>query len=259
MPYAKLTDARLHYDFVGPDDAPVLVLSHALGANFSMWDPQMPAFTKHFRVLRYDTRGHGQSSFTPGPYSIALPAQDVLALLDTLHLERAQFCGLSMGGSIALWLAANASHRFQKFVLCSAAGKIGSAETWNARIATVSQSGLNSVASANMERWFTPAFRELQPSVVDDTRRVIASTDPGGYIACCAAIRDADFRETLAQVRTPTLVISGAQDPVAPPADGHFLAAHISGARYAEINAAHLSNVEDPARFNSEVGAFLKH
>ncbi len=249
--------AQTHYALEGEAGKPVLVLSNSLGTDFSMWDPQVPEFLKSFRVLRYDTRGHGYSSVTPGPYSIEQLAKDVLALGDALKLDRFHFCGLSMGGMIGMWLAANAPQRLTKLMLCSTAAKIGTPETWNARIDTVRKQGMKPVAAATIERWFSPAFRAKNPATVAGIQKMLEAANPEGYAACCAAVRDFDFREQLGKIRTPALVISGTHDPATTPADGHFLADHIPGARYVELNAAHLSNVEDADRFTREVSTFL--
>jgi 3-oxoadipate enol-lactonase len=257
MPILKSGDARIHYALEGQRELPVLVFSNSLGANFSMWDAQVPAFRKKYRVLHYDSRGHGQSSSTPGPYSIEQLAKDVLALLDALHLERVHFCGLSMGGIIGMWLGAHAPERLNHLVLCNTAAKIGTTEAWNARIEAVRKNGMKSIASAVVERWFTPAFRQNAPATIANTLKMLEETNPDGYAACCAAVRDFDFREQVSKIRLPTLVISGAHDPATPPADGRFLARQIPGARYVELNAAHLSNIEDQDRFTAELAAFL--
>ncbi len=257
MPFVDSHHAKIHYALGGQAGKPALVLSNSLGTDFSMWDPQVPEFLKSFRVLRYDTRGHGQSPVTPGPYSIEQLANDVLALADALKLDRFHFCGLSMGGMIGMWLAINAARRLNKLVLCSTAAKIGTPETWNARIDTVREQGMKLVTAATIERWFSPAFRAKNPATVASIQKMLEAAHPEGYAACCAAVRDFDFREQLGNVPTPALVISGTHDPAAPPADGRFLADHIHGARYVELNAAHLSNVEAAERFTREVLAFL--
>jgi len=257
MPILKSGEARIHYALEGQSGSPVLVFSNSLGTNYSMWDPQVREFRGQFRVLRYDPRGHGQSSPTPGPYSIEQLAKDVLVLLDALELDCFHFCGLSMGGMIGMWLGVNAPKRIHKLALCNTGAKIGTPETWNARIAAVQKNGLKSVASAVVERWFTPAFREKASAAVSNIQKMIEETNPVGYVACCAAVRDFDFREQVSKIRLPALVISGAHDPSTPPADGRFLAQQIPGARYAELNAAHLSNIEDQDRFNSQLAAFL--
>ena len=258
MPIAKIPGLQINYRLDGPLGAPTLALSHSLGATLAMWDPQIASFAQTFRVLRYDTRGHGQTAATPGEYSIELLAADVLALLDTLKIDSLHFCGLSMGGMIGMWLAANAPLRIGKLVLCNTAAKIGSPETWNPRIAAVKKDGMPGVASVVIERWFTPEFRSSHPAAVASAQKMLQDTDPHGYASACAAVRDFDFREKLAGIRSPTLVISGAHDPVTPPADGKTLAREIPAAGYVELNAAHLSNIGDAERFNAEVCAFLK-
>jgi 3-oxoadipate enol-lactonase len=257
MPILKSGEARIHYMLEGQSGSPVLVFSNSLGANYSMWDPQAHEFRKKFSVLRYDTRGHGQSPPTPGPYSIELLARDVIAMLDVLDLDGVHFCGLSMGGMIGMWLALNAPERLHKLVLSNTAAKIGTSEGWNARIEAVQKNGMKSVASAILERWFTPAFRQNAPETMANILKMLEETNPDGYVACCAAVRDFDCREQLRKIRIPALVVAGAHDPATPPADGRFLAEQIPGARYAELNAAHLSNIEDRGRFNREITAFL--
>jgi 3-oxoadipate enol-lactonase len=222
-----------------------------------MWDAQEAAFTKHFRLLRYDARGHGQSSVTPGPYSIEQLGWDVVHLLDGLQLVRAYFCGLSMGGMIGMFLGANAANRFHKIVLCNTAAKIGTAETWNARIDAVQRGGMRAVAGAVIERWLTPGYRSSHPAETAAALRMLEEANPTGYIACCGAVRDMDQRQSLQNVRVPTLVLAGTHDRVTLPADGQFLAKHIPGASYVEVNAAHLSNIEAQNDFNTRVVSFL--
>jgi 3-oxoadipate enol-lactonase len=257
MPFVELKDLRINYALEGRSEAAVLVLSNSLGTNYSMWDPQVPEFLKSLRVLRYDTRGHGKSSVTPGPYSIEQLGKDVLGLADALGVKRFHFCGLSMGGMIAMWLAAHAPERVNKLVLCNTAAKIGTAETWNARIEAIRKDGMKPVAAAVVERWFTPAFRERAAATIGSTQRMLEAANAEGYAACCAAVRDFDFREQLGEIHKTSLVISGTHDPATPPTDGRFLAEHIAGARYAELDAAHLSNIEDAERFTREVSVFL--
>jgi len=257
MLFVDSNRAQIHYALEGPAGGPVLVLSNSLGTDFSMWDPQIAEFTKSFRVLRYDTRGHGKSSVTPGPYSAKQLADDVLALADALKLGRFHFCGLSMGGMTGMWFAATAPERLNRVVISSASAKFGSLETWSTRIETVRKQGMKPVAAATIERWFTSAFRAKNPSTAAKIQKMVESVDPEGYISCCAAVRDFDFRKQLGTIHTPTLIISGAHDPATTPADGRFLADHIPGARYVELNAAHLSNIEDADRFTQEVSGFL--
>jgi 3-oxoadipate enol-lactonase len=258
MPFAQLKGTRLHYEIAGPAGAPALVFSNSLGATLSMWDPQWPVFQKQFRVLRYDTRGHGQSSATPGPYTIEQLGRDVLALLDELHFDRVNFCGLSMGGQTGMWLALNAAARLNKLILCNTAAKIGTPEMWNTRIEAATKGGMKSISTAVMERWFSSDYRANSPDVIAAIKQLFERTNPEGYAANCAAIRDFDARESIAVIHTPTLVISGTHDAATTPADGRYLADHIPGARYVELNAAHLSNIEARERFNSELNDFLQ-
>jgi 3-oxoadipate enol-lactonase len=257
MSFAQLKDARIHYDLVGPASAPVLVFSNSLGETLSMWDPQTPVFQKQFRVLRYDTRGHGQSSVTPGPYTIEQLARDVLALLDELHIDRVYFCGLSMGGQTGMWLALNAANRFHKLVLSNTAAKIGTPEIWNPRIEAVRKGGMKSISAGVMERWFSLEYRAKSLDVVASTKLTFEDSNPEGYVANCAAIRDFDARQAISAIRIPTLVIAGTHDVATSPAEGRYLADHIAGARYVELNAAHLSNIENHDRFNTELSTFL--
>nr|WP_283939109.1 3-oxoadipate enol-lactonase [Pseudomonas sp. T1.Ur] len=244
----------------GPQDAPVLVLSNSLGTDLHMWDEQIPAFSEHFRVLRFDTRGHGQSLVTEGPYSIEQLGCDVLAMLDQLNIDKVHFCGLSMGGLIGQWLGINAGERLHKLVVCNTAAKIGDPSVWNPRIETVLRDGKDAMVAlrdASIARWFTPDFAEAQPATAKKITDMLAATSPQGYAANCAAVRDADFREQLASIRVPLLIIAGTEDAVTPPSGGHFIQARVSGAEYAEFYAAHLSNVQAGAAFSARVVDFL--
>ncbi|HEX7044070.1 MAG TPA: 3-oxoadipate enol-lactonase [Burkholderiales bacterium] len=257
MAFVDLGGERFRYELDGPRDAPALVLSNSLGTDLSMWEPQLAAFTPRLRVLRYDQRGHGESAATPGPYRMEQLGRDVLRLLDALGIERASFCGISMGGATGMWLGVHAPERFDKLVLCNTGAHIGTAELWNARIAALRQGGTAGIAHGLMERWFTPAFRAREPQTVERMRRIVERTSTEGYIACCEAIRDHDERETVSRIRMPTLVIAGTRDVATPPADGRFLAERIPGARYLELDVAHLSNIEMPREFNDAVLRFL--
>jgi 3-oxoadipate enol-lactonase len=257
MPFADLPNVRIHYALSGDSSLPPLILSNSLGTNFSMWDAQSPVFEKSFHLLRYDMRGHGQSSVPPQPYSVPELASDTLALADSLGFDRFHFCGLSVGGMIGMAIALRYPMRLRKLVLCSTSPKIGTFESWNARMETVRTQGMKEIARNTPARWFTPAFQARAPEVVAATLRVVGSLNPEGYLGGCCAVRDFDARATVSGIQVPTLVLSATHDPAAPPADGHFLAAQISGARYAELNASHISCLEDPAQFNREVLSFL--
>jgi 3-oxoadipate enol-lactonase len=258
MPFLEANGAQMHYEVSGPATAPVLMFSNSLGTKLTMWAPQVEVLEKQYRILRYDTRGHGQSSITPGPYKISQLADDVLGLLDRLGIEKFSFCGLSMGGMIGITLALRVPDRIRKVVLCCTAPKLGSVETWNARIVSVKKGGMAAVTDAVLERWYTPPFRATAAEQIQRTKQMLLSTPPDGYIANCEAIRDEDLRDRIAGIRVPTLILMGKDDPVVPLADGRFMAERIRGSRYVELPAAHLANIEAANRFTKELAAFLE-
>jgi len=258
MPFAELKDARLFYQWDGSESAPALVFCNSLGTTHRMWDAQVGAFSQHFRVLRYDSRGHGQSSVTPGPYSIVQLANDVVHLLDALKLDRVYFCGLSLGAMTGMYLGSQAANRFHKMALCNTAAKIGNVDAWNTRIATVEKEGMKAVAGSVIERWLTTGYRGTHPKETGEMLGMLQNANCKGYAASCAAVRDMDYREKLSQIRVPTLIVAGTHDPVTTPADGHFLQERIPGAQYTELSAAHISNVEACFDFNREVLGFLR-
>ena len=249
--------ARLYYELEGRDDAPLLVLSNSLGTTLDMWAPQMPALLQHFRVLRHDARGHGRSDVTPGPYTVAQLGADVVALMDHLGIGRAHFCGLSMGGMIGMWLGTHHAQRLDRLVLCNTAAKIGTPDTWNPRIAKVDAEGMASIVDIVLERWFTAGFRQRAPEQVAIVRDMLLNTAPAGYSANCAAVRDMDQRADIASIAVPTLVIAGTHDGSTPAADGRTVANAVPGARYVELDAAHLSNWEQSEQFTQALLGFL--
>ena len=260
MATLQLADGVLNYQIDGPSDAPVLVMFNSLGTDLGMWDVQIPELSKSFRVVRYDTRGHGKSSVTEGPYTIEQLGKDVLALLDELKVEKAAYCGLSMGGLIGQWLGINAPTRFTHLVLCNTAAKIGNAEGWNSRIDTVTAGGeqaMRDLRDGSIARWFTPEFSAANPQVADRIVSMLASTNPAGYAANCAAVRDGDFREQLGLIQAKTLIICGTGDAVTTPEDGRFMQARIKDAQVIDFHAAHLSNVEAGDAFTQALLNFL--
>lgn len=257
MPVAQLADVRLHYELDGDPRLPVLMLCNSLGTTLDMWAPQLPALLAHFRVLRYDTRGHGRSEVTPGEYSIARLAADSLALLDHLGIERVAFCGLSMGGMTGMWLGAHAPQRLSRLVLANTGAKVGDPATWAARFAAVRAGGMAAVTPGVLDRWFTARYRRLAPQEVEQVRAMLLATSPDGYIANGAAVRDMDQRPLLAKIAVPTLVIAGTYDGSTPPELGRELAQAIDGARYVELDAAHLSNWEQAGAFTAALLSFL--
>ena len=257
MPTLEVDGVHLRYREDGAVDAPALVLSNSLGADLGMWDAQVAALSSQFRVIRYDTRGHGGSAVTAAPYRIETLARDLLALLDALEVGRFRFCGLSMGGMTGMWLGVHAPERVERLALCNTAAKIGSAEMWNARIAKVREGGMAAISQAVLERWFTQDFIATAGDEIARMRAMMESTPPEGYAGCCAAIRDADFREDVAAIGVPTLVIAGAHDGATTPADGRSLDKAIRDSAYVELPAAHLSNVEAAPPFNRALLAFM--
>jgi 3-oxoadipate enol-lactonase len=253
MPTIRANGVETFYQFDGASRAPTLMLSNSLGAHLGMWDAQVPAFSDRFRVLRYDSRGHGRSSVPPGPYSIDDFGRDALALIDGLGLDRVSFCGLSKGGMVGMWLASNAPARLESLVLSNTSARIGAPEIWNSRIEKVRTSGMDAIADGVLERWFTSDFRARAPEAVATARRMLVATPAAGYVASCAALRDMDQRKTLASIRVRTLVIAGSLDLATPPSHGQAIAAAIPGARVVELAAAHLSNIEVPTEFNAAV------
>lgn len=257
MPTLTSGSNVLNYRIDGGDNLPLLVLSNGLGLDLSMWEPQMPALTREFRVLRYDTRGHGGSSPAPSAFAITDLGRDVLALLDHLGADRMHFCGFSMGGIIGIWLGIHAPRRLDKLVLAHTAACIGPQAMWNERMAIVNTRGMQAISDAAMRRWFTASFIENQPGIVGALKASMERNSAAGYVQCCAAIRDADFQDQVAHIRTPTLVVSGALDVATTPADARFLVQRIKGAQAVEIDSAHLSNIEKPQEFTAALRGFL--
>jgi 3-oxoadipate enol-lactonase len=243
---------RLHHRFDGPDDAPVLVLSNSIGTTLELWDAQIPAFAGPFRVLRYDQLGHGRSEVPPGPYSAELLARELLGLLDGLGVERFSFCGLSLGGTVGMWLGGNAGDRVDRLVLAGTS-PYWPPEMWIERARLVRAEGMEPIADGTMARWFTPEYGGTAAF-----REVFVSTPAEGYAACCDALRDWDFRADLGSISVPTLVLVGADDPATPPETARLIADGIPGAELTVIpNAAHLLNVEQAAAFDEAVLAHL--
>ncbi|HEX8010527.1 MAG TPA: 3-oxoadipate enol-lactonase [Casimicrobiaceae bacterium] len=253
MPIARLTDVCLHYELEGAPCPPVVVLSHGLGLALGMWDAQVPELARRFRVLRYDARGHGASSIPPHASSIADLGRDVVGLLHHLHIERAHFCGLSLGGMTGIWLAAHAPQWIASLALANTAARVGTRGMWNTRIATVEAQGMPAIADAAIARWFTAQFIARSPALIARLKAMFERTPARGYTSCCAANRDADLRDAVARIGVPTLVVTGRHDAATPPEQGEWLAQNIGGARRVELVSAHLSNLECPDAFTGLV------
>lgn len=257
MPFATVNQVRLHYAIEGDTNAPVLMLCNSLGVTLAMWEPQMSNLLAQFRVLRYDVRGHGQSDVPVGPYSIEQLGRDALALLDHLQLQRVFFCGLSLGGMIGMWLGTYHPERLHRLVLCNTAAKRGTPESWNSRLALLSREGMAGLTPSILDRWFTARFQRCAPQAIAQVRTMLLSTTPEGYAANAIAIREMDQREAIGRIDLPTLVIAGRHDGSTPPELGRSIAQCIHGARYVELDAAHLSNWEQPGAFTVALMAFL--
>jgi 3-oxoadipate enol-lactonase len=258
MPILEANGIKVNYRVDGADGAPVLMLSNSLGTNLHMWDKQVPALAKRFRVVRYDTRGHGKTDAPSYPYTFAMLGQDAIALMNALNLPKVRFCGLSMGGMIGMWLARNAASRVEQLVLSNTAAKFGLAEIWNQRIATVRATGMKAITGAVIERWFTKEFREKSPKEIDPIVEMLHTTKAEGYAGNCAAIRDVDQRWPIGGIKTPTLVIGGKQDPATPYEAAELIAKRIPRAKLIGLDAAHLSNIEQPEAFTKALDGFLK-
>jgi 3-oxoadipate enol-lactonase len=262
MPVIAINNHQTYYEFQDFGNREVLIFSNSLGTNLSMWQHQVDILSHHFNILRYDTRGHGKSGVpktSTQTYSIASLGKDVLDLMGYLKIEKAHFCGLSMGGLIGQWLGINAPDRFEKIIIANTAAKIGNEDGWNQRIQYVKQNGLESITSATAERWFTEGFRMQQPEMIKQVLDNFVKTDLSGYLACCAAVRDADFRSELHNLEVPTLVISGSKDPVTTVDDAKFLAKRIPVASHVSLSAAHLSNMEKGEEFSKLILHFSEH
>ncbi len=260
MAQLTLSCVNLNYQLDGPARAPVVMLCNSLSSNLAMWDPQVPALIDAgFRVLRYDTRGHGASSIATSPTTIGALAGDALGLLDALGLERVHFCGLSLGGMTGQWLGTHYASRLWSLSLCATAAHMGPPELWNQRIEAVAQGGMAAVADATINRWFAAVSQQRIATDVARIRDGILSTPVAGYNACCAAIRDMDQRESIGAISLPTLVLVGADDPSTPVAAAELIHARIRTSRLYVIPASqHLFNVEEPVQFNAALLDFLR-
>ncbi|MBE9376291.1 3-oxoadipate enol-lactonase [Saccharopolyspora sp. HNM0983] len=241
---------NLNYELTGPQDAPVVVLSNSLGTDLSLWDEQVPALQRHFRVLRYDQRGHGASPSAPGPFTLEQLGGDVLQLLDQLGIARAHFAGVSLGGMTGMWLAENAPDRIAGLALICTSAALGPPSMWTERAAVVREQGMAAMVEPSLPKWFTPELAQ-DPEVAAKFGGMIRACDPEGYAGCCEAIAEMDLLDGLGRISAPTLVIAGAEDPATPPAHAEQIAAGVPGARVEVLSpAAHLANAEQPAAVN---------
>jgi len=259
MPFLRSGDAVYHYQVEGAAAKPAIVLSNSLGSDLRIWDHVAARLLAHFRVIRYDLRGHGLSEAPAPPYSAQDLARDVVALLDALEVRDAVICGVSVGGLIAQAVALHHPERVRALVLCDTGAKIATAEAWQQRIDKVRADGVDALVSMTMERWFSDGFRARCQADVRGYSLMLRQTSAPGYMGVCAALRDADFRAAVPEIKHPTLVLCGAEDIATPPELGRELAGLISGARFALIEkAAHLPGVEQPAAFAERLRQFLQ-
>ena len=258
MPVIKSDGCPLNVEVAGPDDAPVLMLCNSLGTDLHMWDPQAAAFAKDFRLVRYDRRGHGKSGVPKRPYTMERLGRDALAIMDGLGIKTVSWLGLSMGGMVGQWLGANAPERINRLILSNTHSFYPDKAMWDDRIRMAQEKGIAGMVDASMERWFTKEFRERAPDRVAVMRDIFLKTQLDGFLGCCHAVRNMDLRDTHARITAPTLVIVGTKDPATPPAAGQEVQSRVKGAKLAELDAAHISNFEQPQGYTDTVLGFLK-
>lgn len=249
---------RVAHRLDGEPGRPVLMLSNSIATSLHMWDRQMPALTRHFQVLRADTRGNGASEVPAGATSLDRLGRDVLELLDALAIDRVHFLGLSLGGFVGQWLGIHAPERVDRLVLSNTSSWLGPAPRWDAAIAAVKQApDMTARAEQFLRDWFPRAMLERGDPVVDEFRAMVRATDLQGLASLFAAVRDADLRRTIALISRPTLVIAGLHDTVTAASHGEAIAAAIPGAELRVLPSVHLPNVEHPAEFLDAVLGFL--
>lgn len=245
---------RVHRFVTGPADAPTVVLAGSLGSTHRMWDPQVDALSEHFRVVRYDARGHGESPVPSGSYSIDDLADDLVALLDDLDVERAHLVGLSLGGMTAMRVAVRNPERVDRMVVLCTAAYLPPIQGWLDRAATVRADGVAAIAETVVDRWFTTGFAQTHPAVRQAHVDMVASIPSAGYAACCDAIAAMDQRADLTHIAAPTLAIAGADDPATPPAFLEEVATGVQDGRLLVLDqGAHLANVEQPQRVSAAI------
>jgi 3-oxoadipate enol-lactonase len=247
----------IHYDVCGSDGSPVLVMCHALGTNLTLWDRQVDALRGSFRIVRYDSRGHGRSPAEEGPYTISLLASDLLRLLNELRVQRVHFCGISMGGLIGQYLAIHHPERISSLVLSNTAAKIGTPEKWERRIQAVTKGGITAVLDEVLEGWFSARFRSMRPQVTDSLAQAFKAMSPEGYIDTCHALRDADLSQLVEQVKAPTLIIAGTKDQATTLEVSRSLHEKIRDSELIALDCAHLACAEMPAEFTDQITKFL--
>lgn len=258
MPTFISNDAVINYATFGDARKPAIIFSNSLGTNYQMWQPQINFFKKEYLIICYDTRGHGASTAPQGPYSIEQLGTDVVNLLDHLNIQKASFCGISMGGLTGQWLAIHHPERFNHVIVCNTAAKIGQEQAWNDRAQLVREQGLKPIAETAASRWFTEPFIRSNTAIVESLSNDLGAGSPEGYASCCEALAKADVREQLKNITVPTLVVAGQKDPVTTVADAQYIINNVRSSSLFEINASHISNIEQPKAFNQAVQSFLQ-
>jgi 3-oxoadipate enol-lactonase len=256
----RINGINVNYTLDGPTSGPVVTLSNSLASNLKMWEPQLAALTSRFRVLRYDTRGHGETEASAGPYTLAALAEDTRALVQALGIARTHFIGLSLGGMIGQLLALEHPELLQSLTLCDTMSRVPTEAkpTWEERIHTAQTQGLEPLVEPTIARWFTAPFRAQRTDVITQVRTMIRSTPVAGYIGCCHAIAGLNLTDRLKAITVPTLIIVGEDDPGTPVAASRTIQAQIKGSELVILkSAAHLSNLEQPQAFNEALTAFL--
>jgi 3-oxoadipate enol-lactonase len=257
----KVNGITMHYEMTGPESAPLVTLSHSLATDLSMWDLQVAALKSKYRVLRYDTRGHGGTDAPEGPYTLEQLGEDAAELLRALGIPKTHFMGISMGGMIGQILALKHPHMLQSLVLCDTSSRIPeeALPVWDERIGLAQNQGLDALVESTMERWFTAPFREKPAPMLERVRDMIRATPLKGYIGCSRAIMKLNLTERLGEIHLPTLIIVGEDDPGTPVAASQAIHQRIKGSELVILkSAAHLSNIEQEAAFNAAVLEFLK-
>jgi 3-oxoadipate enol-lactonase len=259
MAFGLFNHQVLHFKDENPQQQRAIVFANSLGTDFRIWDEMIARFGGGWRMLRYDLRGHGLSDAPPAPYSIDDHVADLIALIEARRIERALIVGLSVGGMIALGLAARRRDLAQALVLCDTAHRIGTAEMWNARIAAVRNSGIASIADAILERWFSAGFRTTRASDLAGYRNMLTRTPIEGYIGTCATLRDTDLTAEARGLAQPALCLVGEEDGATPPELVKSLSAQVPKAKFEIVpNAAHLPCIEQPEILAAHIAAFAK-
>lgn len=259
MPMIDAPGAKLYYETAGDQRKPALLLLHSLGCALGMYDQQVAALQNHFYIIRPDVRGHGKSQVLDDrESSIASLVADVIAILDAEGIERAHWAGVSLGGMLSMWAAAQNPQRVLTATIANTGSRSGNYEQWQTRIQNVRTEGMEAIARIIGPRWFTERFLASGSPLIEQTMQQVRSCDPRGYATACAAIRDMDQSEQLKTIKVPTLVIAGKLDIATPPAMAQGIHAGIAHSNYVELDAAHLSNVEAAAAFSTALRAHIE-